>query len=98
MAGFAGTIWGLEECASPVQSLGERGVWEAHFKDLAEDADNEYAIMDSTVVRAYQQSAGAQKNGGDEAMGRSQGGLSTKIHATIDALGNPVPPDARSSV
>ena len=27
--------------------------------------------------------------GGDEAIGRSKGGLSTKIHATCDALGNP---------
>jgi transposase len=26
----------------------------------------------------------------DEAIGRSQGGLSTKIHATCDALGNPL--------
>jgi transposase len=25
----------------------------------------------------------------DEAIGRSKGGLSTKIHATVDALGNP---------
>jgi transposase len=29
------------------------------------------------------------KRGGDEAIGRSRGGLSTKIHATVDALGNP---------
>jgi transposase len=26
----------------------------------------------------------------DEAMGKSRGGLSTKIHAAVDALGNPV--------
>ncbi len=31
-----------------------------------------------------------QKDGGTgEAIGRSRGGLSTKIHATVDALGNP---------
>jgi transposase len=30
-----------------------------------------------------------KKNGCDEAIGRSKGGLSTKIHATVDALGNP---------
>jgi transposase len=33
---------------------------------------------------------GAQKGGGSEAIGRSKGGLSTKIHATVDALGNPL--------
>jgi putative transposase len=33
----------------------------------------------------------AQKGGAeDEAIGRSRGGLSTKIHAVVDALGNPL--------
>lgn len=40
----------------------ERGVWELVFKHLAQDADNEYAMMDSTIVRAHQHSAGARKN------------------------------------
>ena len=31
-----------------------------------------------------------QKGGRDEAIGRSRGGLSTKIHASVDALGNPI--------
>ena len=37
------------------------GVWERIFKLLAEDADNEYAMIDSTIIRAHQHSAGAQK-------------------------------------
>ena len=37
------------------------GVWENLFKALAADADNEYAMIDSTIVRAHQHSAGAQK-------------------------------------
>jgi transposase len=37
------------------------GVWESVFKHLAEEADNEYAMIDSTTVRAHQHSAGAQK-------------------------------------
>jgi transposase len=37
------------------------GVWERVFKHLAADADNEYAMIDSTIVRAHQPSAGAQK-------------------------------------
>jgi len=66
-----------------------RGVWERVFKHLAQDADNEYAMIDATIVRAHQHSAGALKRGSDQAIGRSKGGLSTKIHATVDALGNP---------
>src|SRR6201998_3319660 len=37
------------------------GVWERIFQLLAGDADNEYAMIDSTIVRAHQHSAGAQK-------------------------------------
>jgi transposase len=36
-------------------------VWERVFKLLASDADNEYAMIDSTIVRAHQHSAGAIK-------------------------------------
>jgi transposase len=37
------------------------GVWERVFAFLADDADNEYAMIDSTIVRAHQHSAGAKK-------------------------------------
>ena len=37
------------------------GVWERMFPPLAGGADNEYAMIDSTIVRAHQHSAGAQK-------------------------------------
>src|SRR4051812_18727898 len=37
------------------------GVWERIFRHLAGDADNEYAMIDSTIVRAHQHSAGAPK-------------------------------------
>jgi transposase len=40
-----------------------RGVWEKVFQHLAKDADNEYAMIDSTIVRAHQHSAGARKKG-----------------------------------
>ncbi|MBG1239912.1 IS5 family transposase, partial [Nostoc sp. NZL] len=30
------------------------GVWEGVFQRLADDADNEYAMIDSTIVRAHQ--------------------------------------------
>ena len=37
------------------------GVWERVFQHLAADADREYAMIDSTIVRAHQHSAGAKK-------------------------------------
>jgi transposase len=39
------------------------GVWQKLFEHLAGEADNEYAMIDSTIVRAHQHSAGARKKG-----------------------------------
>lgn len=36
------------------------GVWQREFEALAQDADNEYSMIDSTIVRAHQHSAGAK--------------------------------------
>src|SRR5208282_3967668 len=38
----------------------------------------------------HQHSAGAAKSSGSQAIGKSRGGLSTKIHALVGALGNPL--------
>jgi hypothetical protein len=48
-----------------------------------------YMMIDAPIGRAHQHSASARKNG-EQAIGRSRGGLSTKIHALVDAVGNPV--------
>lgn len=37
-----------------------KNVWKRVFKALAEAADNEYVMIDSTIVRAHQHSAGAK--------------------------------------
>ncbi len=38
-------------------------VWKEIFAALVTEADNEYAMIDSTIVRARQHSAGALKKG-----------------------------------
>ena len=38
----------------------ESGVWQRVFATLSQDADNEYAMIDSTIVRAHQHSSGAK--------------------------------------
>ena len=52
----------------------ESGVWERVFKHLAGDADNEYAMIDSTIVRAHQHSAGALKKTGRRRSGEAEEG------------------------
>ena len=66
----------------------ERGVWERVFAALAEDGDFEEVFIDSTVIRVHQHAAGAQRSEGPQAIGRSRGGLTTKIHALVEALGH----------
>ena len=61
-----------------------------HFAD---DPEMENVLLDSSVVGFHPCAAGAsKKNGGQaaQALGHSRGGLSTKIHANVDALGNPL--------
>jgi transposase len=65
----AGTPWrDLPERFGDWQNVHRRfsrwaktGVWKRVFQHFAEDADNEYAMIDSIIVRAHQHSAGAQK-------------------------------------
>ena len=47
---------------------------------------NQYCLIDSTIVKAHQQSAGPEQC---QAIGGSHGGLTTKIDAAVDAPGNP---------
>src|SRR5437660_9893493 len=66
----------------------KKGVWKSLFNALVEDPDFEYLIIDSTGAPTCGR---CKKRGSDdEAIGRSRGGLSTKIHVSVDALGNPV--------
>ena len=45
----------------PHSCWAKSGVWKRMFAHLAADADNEYLMIDSTIVRAHQHSAGAPK-------------------------------------
>lgn len=71
----------------------DNDIWERMHKHFADDPDMESLILDSTVIRAHPCAAGASKKSGGQAaqaLGRSRGGFSTKIHITVDALGNPL--------
>ncbi|WSU71082.1 IS5 family transposase [Streptomyces sp. NBC_01102] len=58
--------------------------------DAAGDIDWLVSV-DSTIVRAHQHAAGARKGGlRDPALGRSRGGLTSKIHLACDGQGRPL--------
>ncbi|MCY0150846.1 IS5 family transposase [Hoeflea sp. G2-23] len=68
----------------------QKGIWWRIFAVMSDDPDFEYLIVDSIIIRAHQHAAGAKKGAGDQALGRSRGGLSTKIHMAVRGLGCPV--------
>jgi transposase len=41
----------------------KQGVWHKVFEQLAKEPNNEYALIDSTIVRAHRSAAGARKKG-----------------------------------
>ncbi|TAY71706.1 IS5 family transposase [Rhizobium leguminosarum] len=67
-----------------------KGIWWRMFAAMSDDPDFEYLIVDSTIIRAHQHAAGGKKGAEDQALGRSRGGLSTKIHMAVRGLGCPV--------
>ncbi|MFF2013889.1 IS5 family transposase [Streptomyces sp. NPDC058195] len=77
------------------------GTWERVFTALVAQADADEDVgwavsVDSTIVRAHQHAAGARKKGApddepdDHAIGRSRGGLTTKIHLAADGRCRPL--------
>ena len=56
----------------------QAGVWKRIFKTLSQDPDNEYVMIDSTIVRAHQHNSGAKR-----------GPRKSKLYTMVDALGYP---------
>lgn len=68
-----------------------KGIWQELFESMHREAEKEEVMIDSTIVRSHACSAGYKKDSQiEEALGRSKGGFTTKIHALVDALGNPL--------
>ena len=86
----------LPEAYGPWQSVYARfakwrddGTLKKVFRALSEDADTENLSMDSTCIKVHESANGGEKRE-NKAVGRTRGGLNTKLHAIVDSLGNPV--------
>lgn len=73
------------------------GVWERVLAELQRQADADGRLdwvrhfVDSTVIRAHQHAAGARRgHAATEALGRSRGGFSSKLHLRAERGGKPI--------
>ena len=66
-----------------------KNIWTKLLDFCIQDPDLEYIMIDATIVRAHACAAGYGSQD-VEGLGRSHGGFTTKIHAKVDALGNPL--------
>jgi transposase len=63
------------------------GVWARVLAAAQQDDALHTLLVDSTTVRAHQHASGARKKNGPQALGRSRGGLTSKLHVVADARG-----------
>jgi len=66
-----------------------RGKLMSIFRSLVKDPDLEWEFIDGSIVKAHQHSAGAASEE-NQAIGKSRGGNTTKIHMAADAHGLPI--------
>ncbi len=67
----------------------KKEIWSDLMNFCIESPDLEYIMIDATIVRAHACAAGHGKQS-EQGLGRSKGGFTSKIHAKVDALGNPL--------
>lgn len=59
------------------------------FKSLVSEPDLEWVFIDGSIVKAHQHSTGSPGNN-NQAIGKSRGGNTTKIHMAVDSYGLPI--------
>nr|WP_310144477.1 IS5 family transposase [Burkholderia ambifaria] len=67
-----------------------KGVWERVAYAVSDETEIKRALIDSTIVRAHQHSAGAPKKNAPQALGCSRCGLTTTLQLAVDEAGRPL--------
>ena len=89
VAGNAGGIWPLAACICPICQMAGRWYIGSHIPRIVrrcgygKPEPGLYLHQGSRKCQRREKTA-------DKAVGRTRGGLNTKLHAAVDGLGNPV--------
>jgi transposase len=76
-------------CYNPFVRWRRAGVWGRIMDALAKAHDASVQMIDTSIVRVHQHGVCITRNR-KQSMGRSRGGLTSKIHAVVDTNGLPV--------
>lgn len=69
----------------------KKDIWNEILSHFSKEFDAESFMIDGSIIRAHACASGYKKDSQEEqALGRSKGGFTTKIHALVDALGLPI--------
>ena len=85
------TFWRLEEYSQTIFPMGRKRRLGESIQDLS--GRSGHRVRHDRCNHRQSPTAqrrGSKKGDSNEAIGRSRGGLTTKIHAIVDALGNPL--------
>ena len=81
----AGQLWSVHQCYNRFVRWRRAGVWAKIMNALAGAHDAAVQMIDTSIVRVHQHGACIIRNR-RQSMGRSRGGLTSKIHAVVDTM------------
>ncbi len=93
----SGAPWrDLPDCYGPYTTCYNRfnrwrkaGIWDNILAAMTDSRDADVQMLDTSIVRVHQHASCTRKCESN-CTGRSRGGLTTKIHAVVDAKGLPI--------
>ena len=77
-------------CVNRFNRWRRAGIRAMLLAEVSKAYQGDIQTIDSSSIRVHQHAANGKKTIRSRSMGRSRGGLTTKIHALVDALGRPI--------
>src|SRR5580704_18109288 len=89
MARSAGLLWSVHHLLQPFRPMAKSRSMGRIMDSLAAAHDAAVQMIDTSIVRVHQHAACIARNR-SQSMGRSRGGMTSKIHVVVDTNGLPV--------
>ena len=77
-------------CVNRFNRWRKAGVWDRILAAVSKAYDGDIQMINSSSIRVHQHAANGKKATRSRCMGRTRGGLTTKIHVLVDACGLPI--------